>query len=161
MQKILKDIVSQTKTIELLASTGNQADVSRQMGVSEPTMSRFAKAHREAIDAKAREIAAKIPSMIDNDINLIEMSDKNLLTTDYELSADERFRIKIAEKRRENYYRSMGMFNSHSPAQIFQTFIYNDNRTEATPVLARVLSQINQQGQQYLDSDIIDADMVE
>lgn len=141
---VLNDIERQNEATNLLASGKGVCETAEILGVSHPTISRHKANHQEAIQVQANKILAELPDMIAADIEEIKYSQgklKEVRTDNKELNETEGFAIKIAEKKKENYMRSIGMLNAHTPAAVFQTMnIYNDNRSVISPSVLQALT---------------------
>ena len=151
------------KAIALLSEGTGVREVARQIKTSPATISRLKNkdSNKELIEKSANKyiketlnniidkniaesIAAKdiserhISYLKDNDHSKYNEVIDNKVISSYDATSVHNFLQRI-DKKETDFLRSIGILNSHTPAQVFQTLIYNDNK-----------GQINQQVMQVL-----------
>ena len=154
---LIQDISTVNDISAAIASGKQQSEIAKDYGVHESTISKFKNQHQTEIQEQAEKILAELPSMVSADIHEIKSSQLRLkeATEGTELTETEKFYVSIAEKKKENYMRSIGMLNSHTPAMVFQTMnIYNDNRQTISNTVLNALTN-NARTSTELPSDIV------
>ena len=133
----------QVQAVALLAAGQGQASVAKELGVSQPTVSRFARRKdikpliEEAATILVQEgLGPAVEVVLDT---LYESLEQGVVDDDHKRMKNLLFLRKLGLQVSENILRSVGVFPTHAPAPVIQKIVGGEGDQILLPVVREIL----------------------